>query len=158
MGDLQKRLAEMPEEQRHFTLLHLGYHLSAAGMHDALYQLIDATWRDAHFLHTGASTSFAADVTLALEAAAARFPADFAQCWRCSVIASALSEIDTQVSPPACGLAASLGRDAEAVALADATRPPGDRCRAHLRIADVFIGQGRIGEAGVQIRKAAEAA
>jgi len=158
MPELHERLDLMSPERRQFALLNLAYHLYKGGQSNNLYRLIDRAWRDAHFGYAKASHTFAADVSLAIQAAVEKFPSDLAQAWRGILIYSILGETAAQVAPEVLRLLAKLGRFQQALNYASLIQDPFQRCAGYAYIAEVFLEREQVDAARLTVRKAFEAA
>ncbi len=112
-----------PEHESAYALAYYPQHLVDAGQHETLYALIDKPWMDLKFKRTFSHHSFAKDVALAIEMAAADKTArGLIQLVRNCLIYATLTQVTSQVSPELLGPSAQTGQADKALAkaLADA--------------------------------------
>jgi tetratricopeptide (TPR) repeat protein len=152
------RLNGMSSEMRQFTLLNLAHHLYEGRQDEALYTLIDEPWWKAHLRYTGSNVSFAADVSLALQAAAASFPSRVDEVWRNVFIRSRLGVTATQIPSRILRLLAELGRHQQALDYTALVQDAFQRCLSYVHIGDVLAKRGPTSLARAVVSKALAAA
>ena len=156
--DVAGRLAAMSQEQREFALSHLAYHIHQSRRHEALYRLVDRPWQDAHVAHAGSYAGFAKDVALAIDMAAARFPADVVELWRCVLISVRIRAASSRLTTGIIRLLAQLGRHQTAMGWAALAEDGQQRSRNYLAIAEVLYERRQIDPALTALRQALVAA
>ncbi len=152
------RLNGMSPEMRQFTLLNLAHHLYESRQNEALYRLIGEPWWKAHLQYTGSNVSFAADVSLAMQAAASGFPAHVVEVWRNVLVYARLGATATQIPSKILRLLAELGRHRQALDYAALVQDASQRCRSYLFISEALAGQGQTSLAATIVPRALAAA
>lgn len=145
-----------------YGLLYLASHLRALsgekGFRKELYDLLCRPFMSEKLRREGSYRNFAADVSLAIEAARAERPRNLVEDLRACFIYARLGWMSTIVPPEVIGALAAVGEVGRAEGYAALVQDAKNRCKALCLIGEGLVSQGRLEEARALSARALDAA